>query len=472
MKIYFSRDGLNIKIDTNERDYLRAVNDLMTKYVKGFMYMARYKTTPWDGKISLFNRPTRSFPYGLLFDVIKMTKTDFPDYDYSLSQEVKDMFRGDGIIPEYNLKFQPYDYQRECIEILLKSTKGIVQVATAGGKSLIISYLITNIKVPKSLILVPTVQLVDQFKSDMIEYGIPEGDIGMVNSKKKEFHSPIVVSTWQSMKNKMDVLPSFDAVIVDECHTAQASVISSIMMASVNARYRIGVTGTMPPDALDALNVKSYIGPVLKKFSGADLAESGYVAKCNIKQLFITYEDPAFGNYMSVRDEVFTNRYRIGLIKEIINNSLNSILILVEKIEKEGMVLEKILNKSFPDRKIVFLSGKDNSKERDKWRKDMNDSDNIIIIASYPIFQQGVNIPSLKEIILASPSKSYVRVIQSLGRVLRKHISKEDGAILWDICDNTKFLRDHANKRARHYIKEGHDIKKIKLDEMSGVFDL
>ena len=112
------------------------------------------------------------------------------------------------------------------------------------------------------------------------------------------------------------------------------------------------------------------------------------------------------------------------------------------------------------------MSGKDKSSIRDAWRKDMNYQDNIVCIATYPIFQQGVNIPTLREIVLASSSKSFIRVIQSLGRTLRKHVSKElGGAIMWDICDDVKHLKDHANVRYKHYIKEKHIVEEIKIEE-------
>lgn len=474
MNIFFSKyDDLNVKIDCDDRGYIKAVEDMLTKFVKGYRFMPRFKRGGWNGKISLFRRANRTIPYGLLFDIIKMTKKDYPDVKYGYSDELKEMFKGSGEIPVYDLAYQPYGYQKECVDVLLRASKGIVQVATAGGKSLIISYVIRNTDKHKTLIIVPTLQLVDQFKSDMIEYGIPGGDIGMLNGSVKETSRHIVVSTWQSLKNQKDILPSFGSVIVDECHTASADTITDILQHCTSAKYRIGVTGTMPMDPLDEMNVRSYIGPILKKFSGSDLADMGYVSKCTIKQLYIDYKSPIKGDYMDVRDDVFVNVYRTGLIKEIVSKSIGSILILVEKVEKEGALLEKILREEFPDKRIVFLSGKDKSIDRDRWRKEMNIQDNIVCIATFPIFQQGVNIPSLREIIFASPSKSYIRVIQSLGRILRKHVSKElGGATLWDICDNAKFLNDHASKRNRHYAKEGYIIEELKMKEIDGLYNL
>jgi len=261
--------------------------------------------------------------------------------------------------------------------------------------------------------------------------------------------------------------------VISNCHTSNAKVLRDILYGCHNASFRIGMTGTMPSNKLDELNVMSYIGPVLKTFRGRDLADLGYISKCTVKMIHIEYTDEPSGDYQNVRDEVFLKEYRVGLIKHIISETPNSILILVEKVEKEGDPLTDIIRESFPNKKVVFLSGRDSSEERERWRNDMNDNDDIVIIATYPVMQQGTNIKSLRTIILASPTKSFIRVIQSLGRVLRKHVSKElGGAELYDLGDECKYLTDHAEKRERHYEKERHEIKIIKLKESDGVYSL
>lgn len=479
MDIHFViKDDLNIQINTNNRDYITAIDKHLTDFVKGYRFMPKYKRGGWNGQISIFNRPNRSFPYGLLFEVIKYTKKEWNDLDLVISPDIKKMYKG--LYPseiKYNLTLTPYPYQQECIETLLKSSKGIVEVATAGGKSLIIAYIIDNINKTisynNSLIIVPTLQLVDQFKGDLIEYGINKINIGIVNSKHKEFDEKIVISTWQSLKNQMNELDRFNTVIVDEVHTASANKLSEILQNCKGAEFRYGVTGTIPTNRLDRLNVLSYLGPVLKKYTGKDLADLGYVSECVINQIYINYQKKYTGSYNDIKDEIFFNEYRLGLIKHIIQEKNNSVLILIDKIEKEGEPLLEILKESFPDKEIIFLSGRDKSDVRDLWRKKMNDRKDIVCIATYPIFQQGVNIPSLRTIILGSSTKSYIRVIQSLGRVLRKHVSKEyGGAELYDICDNIKYMKDHSMKRNRHYVKEKHNIKEIVLNEESGLYKI
>lgn len=458
-----------IKVDCGERNLILDIQSFLTDFKKGYKFMPKYKAGVWDGKISLFDKTTRTFPYGLFVDVMKHVKKDWSDAKITIDPEIYTMW-GSGNQPtyHYDLKYQPYPYQQETIEALVKCTKGIAVVATAGGKSLIITYIIRNLPVDKNktLIVVPTLQLVDQFKGDMVDYGVDPDHIGCVNSKLKEFDKPIVVSTWQSLKNQMDKADLFDAVIVDEVHTAQANTVSEILKSATNATYRFGVTGTLPTNRLDEFTVKSFLGHVAKTFTGKDLADLGYVSKCTIKQLTLKYNRSFGKDYNDIRDNVFLNPFRLSIIEGLARKTNNSMLILVDRIEKEGVVLEEYLKEKLPDKTVVFLSGKDKSDIRDQWRKDMNTQDNIICIATFPIFQQGVNIPSLREIVLASSTKSFVRVIQSLGRTLRKHVSKElGGATLWDIVDDVKHLKDHGKKRFKHYIKEKHEVEEITLSE-------
>lgn len=468
--IHFSmyRD-LWIKVDCNDRNLMLDIDAFLTDFKKGYKFMPKYKSGVWDGKISLFNKGLRTFPYGLLPDVVRHLKREWSDAKITMGQEVRDMYGVDDT-PDfsYDLKYKPYPYQQEVIEAMVKATKGISVVATAGGKSLIISYMISNLPINanKTLIIVPTLQLVDQFKGDMMDYGFDGDDIGSVNSKKKEFDRPVVVSTWQSLKNQMDKLEMFDAVIVDEVHTAAATTINTILQECVNAKYRFGVTGTMPTNRLDSLSVKSFLGSILKTFTGKDLADLGFVSKCTIKQLHLKYQKSYGNDYQTIRDEIFTNPFRMAIIKGLAKKTDNSMLILVERIEKEGEILEAYLNEHLPEKTVVFLSGRDKSEVRDEWRKDMDGKNDIICIATYPIFQQGVNIPSLREIVLATSTKSFVRVIQSLGRTLRKHVSKDlGGAILWDLTDEVKHLKDHGKTRFKHYIKEKHIVEETTLKE-------
>jgi superfamily II DNA or RNA helicase len=257
-----------------------------------------------------------------------------------------------------------------------------------------------------------------------------------------------------------------NGVVVSNCHGCKAAILESVLEHAINAKYRFGFTGTMPPSRLDELTVKSFIGPVIKEYGSKWLHEHGYIAGCDVNMVTINYKQKIKGDYNTIKDICFNNPYRVGLIKHILNETNSSVLILVDKVEKEGAVLKEILLKSreLKDRTIEFISGKDDAEIREQWRKKTNESKNIILIATYAIFQVGVNIKSLDTLIMGSPSKSKIRVLQSIGRTLRKDDGKV-GSKIWDICDQVKYLKDHADIRFRHYNFEGFKIYEVSLSE-------
>jgi superfamily II DNA or RNA helicase len=200
------------------------------------------------------------------------------------------------------------------------------------------------------------------------------------------------------------------------------------------------------------------------------MAEKGYDSKCFVNMVGINYKRNIEGAYDEIREEIFNSTYRQAVIKHIVRSLDHPVLILVELVEKEGEILENELKQFLPDREVVFLSGRNKEEEREHWRKYADGKNKCVLIATYGIFQQGINIKSLRSLIFASPSKSKIRVLQSIGRTLRKHTDKINGAIIWDIVDKVKFLEDHSEVRIRYYNKEKFPFKEIELTE-GGRFD-
>lgn len=346
------------------------------------------------------------------------------------------------------------------------------------GKSLTITYIIKALMdenyIKKTLIIVPTINLVTQFHSDMIEYGIPENMIGRVYSKMKEFHKPIVVSTWQTLSKNIDKLSTFDCIICDEVHSAKALTIKTILSRCYNAKFRYGFTGTMPPNKLDIWNVKSYLGPILKTFGAAELADMGYISHCKVNYINIEYDNKEKynGEYNDVKDLVFTNPGRLNYLTNLLRTLDGNVLVLVGKVEKEGQYLKDYLDKHNNSHKeIVFIWGDTKPEEREYWRLELGKRKNIVLIATYQLFQLGINAPSLKYILFASPFKSKIRTLQSIGRALRKHDSK-DSAIIYDIVDNVLFLDDHGMRRRKYYLSERFEIEDSILHENALSFNL
>jgi superfamily II DNA or RNA helicase len=464
------RDDLNIKIETDDYDYIKLLKAEFEYLVEGYNWMPAFRSGRWNGRTCLI-RGDNSLPYGLLTELMRVNKTSFPRVTLRIDEDVKSIFKGDRLRLEETLSLKPYPYQKDCIVKALQYTKGIIRSATASGKSLVIAYilktLLDNKKIKQGIIIVPNRSLVEQFYNDLQEYGV-KYSIGRVHGKSKEWNEEIVISTWQTLMRNHNKLKQYDAVIVDECHGGKSFELKKILVKAINADYRLGFTGTLHAGKLDNLNTQSYLGPVIADYSSGFLAEEGYISKCNVKVVNIEYETQFEGDYNVVKDEVFTNQYRLNVIKKIVNQLDHNVLILVGKVEKEGDYLKNWLQ-GVTKKEIVFLSGRDNTDEREKWRKACMKRKDIILIATYGIFAQGINIPNLKYIVFGSPFMSKIRVLQSIGRALRKHANKKEGATIYDIHDHVKYLKKHGNVRFRYYGTEGFETEEILLEEGNNI---
>lgn len=248
-----------------------------------------------------------------------------------------------------------------------------------------------------------------------------------------------------------------NSIVVSNCHSSKAYELRKLLSKAVKARYRLGFTGTLHAGKLDNLNTQAYLGPIIAEYSSGELADDCYISKCNVEAINIEYTSEFEGTYNEIKDSVFCNNYRLNIIRRIVEKADHNILLLVGKVEKEGEYLENWL-KNKTDKEVVFLSGRDDTERREKWRKACMKRHNIALIATYGIFSQGVNIPNLKYVILASPFKSKIRILQSIGRALRKHKNKKAGAVIYDIIDQTKYLAKHGNTRYRYYTSEGFNV--------------
>jgi superfamily II DNA or RNA helicase len=458
---------MTVQIETEDVDYLDLMREKFTRHVPGYQFTPKYKTGRWNGKICMIHEWRSTFPYGILLDYVRVHKRNFPRNKLIITPELKALFKGPKVDINYNLKLMPRPYQKDCIEAALNFSKGIIRSATASGKSLVIAYIILNLLenalAEKCIIIVPSKGLIAQFYQDLIDYGFVPDTLGMVFSKRKQWDRDIIISTWQSLSRNAKKLDQFDCIICDEVHGAKAHVMKNLLSNSTNARYRLGFTGTMHSHDLDNWNTKSYLGPVIREYSSGFLAEQGYVSKCVVNVLNVEYKTEFEGDYHTIRDEVFRNDYRLKMIKHLAKELDHNVLLLVDKVEKEGDFLKDYLKDI--GKEVVFLSGRDDIDVREKWRFECMKRDNICLIATYGIFQAGINIPNLKYIIFASPFKAKIRVLQSIGRALRKYANKEEGAQIYDIADQVKFFNKYGIIRIRHYDAEEFEVKESVIFE-------
>ena len=469
--IHIALDGMNLKIETQEWGFYEALKEGLSAYAENYRFSPKYQSGTWDGKISMFRH--KKVPYGLLTDVLRIYKEDYKHIPLTVDSEVQALFRtGLPVSEATGLKWDPADHQADCIVSCLQYSKGIIRLATGGGKSLIMAYvaknLIENKLIKRQIIIVPNKTLITQLYENFLEYGFPAKALGKVYGDEKDWNKHVVISTWQTLSKNHDKLTMYDSVFVDEVQHAKSKEIKEILEKCEHAKYRLGFTGTMHDEKLDQWNVRAFLGPVLQDISAEYLQSIGWLAQCTINVVNINYkkELPKKMDYHEVKDTIFRNPFRLHKIRSIIASvKKGTVLLLVGKVEDEGQFLKEYLEQYFTDREIEFVSGDTKVKDREYWRKRCNSNKKIILIATYPIFQAGVDIPALANIIFAAPFKSKIRVLQSIGRALRKHVSK-DGAVIWDLVDlGNKYTPEYGRIRQKFYYSEKFDVVESDITE-------
>lgn len=215
----------------------------------------------------------------------------------------------------------------------------------------------------------------------------------------------------------------------------------------------------MPQSKIDMANIKSYIGPVLRRYTVKELTDNKYLNPCTIHICNLYYNKKFLGKLDEVKDQVFENEFRKQFISDTISNVGNeNFLILVGRVEKEGMALEHYLTEQFPEKQIKFIHGKIKTKDREYWRQKCIHEDNVILIAVYQLFQQGINIPNLSYVMFGSSYKAKIRTLQSIGRSLRKSEGKKESVIIDIVDNNNKYLPKQAKERMKYYETEEFDI--------------
>jgi superfamily II DNA or RNA helicase len=436
------------------------LNDYFTFDVPGAKFMPAYRNKFWDGKVRLFQVMT-GYLYAGLNEYVKefankrnytlIYKSDFSADEFSVIESVKFI---------ENLKlptsFKPRDYQLEAFVHAVRNRRSLLLSPTASGKSFII-YLLTRYYNARTLIIVPTTSLVSQLASDFSDYGFVSNDFvhRIYAGQDKQTDKPITISTWQSIyKLPKEYFEQFDMVIGDEAHLFKAKSLTSILSKLVNCKYRFGFTGTLDGTQTHKLVLEGLFGPVRKVTTSAELMQQKFLAELIIKNIVLSYPDEvrkmaAKMDYQTEIDYIVTlparNKFIVNLALSLEGNTL----IMYQFVEKHGLVLYNMLKDC--GRKVFFVHGGVDGEDREDIRKILETEQNAIVIASAGTFSTGVNIPSLRHLISASPSKSKVRNLQSIGRVLRQSLGK-DGATLYDIADDMSW-KSKKNYTLLHFME-------------------
>lgn len=445
--------------------------DKFTFMVPDAKFHPLVKNKVWDGKIRLFNVMTKQLYAGLLHEVLSFARareyeveflSDFDDVEYSLSE-------GKEFSETLGLPFPVRDYQLESFTHAVRKSRGMVLSPTASGKSLII-YLLTRYYNARTLIIVPTVSLVLQLASDFASYGLDvDSFVHCVSGgSSPQTDSRIVISTWQSIyKLPAGYFKPFDLVIGDEAHLFKAKSLTSIMTKLTQCKYRFGFTGTLDGTETNKLVLEGLFGKVHRAVSTADLIDQKHLADLKIKALVLKYPEEIRKqlkklDYQAEMDFIVRYQSRNKFIKNLALSLSGNILLLYQYVDKHGKELYDLINS--PDRKVFFIHGGVSGDERERIRKLVEEESNAIIIASSGTFSTGVNIKNLHNIIFASPSKSKIKNLQSIGRGLRKSETK-DSVTLYDIADDLSwktrknYTLEHFKERIKIYSEEGFDYK-------------
>lgn len=460
------------------------LNDYFTFDVPGAKFMPAYRNKFWDGKIRLFNTMTCTIYAGLLKYIEEFVKSrnyeiqyvsDFSSEEFSVKEAAD--FISTLNIPE---KYTPRDYQIEALVHAIRERRALLLSPTASGKSLII-YLLTRYYGSKTLIIVPTTSLVSQLSSDFEDYGFNSEKLvhKIYAGQDKKTNKPITISTWQSIY-KMDkkYFDQFDLVIGDEAHLFKAKSLTSILSKLANCRYKFGFTGTLDGTQTHKLVLEGLFGPVRKVISTAELMSKKLVAKLLIKCIVLSYNDKVKQEnksltYPEEMDYISRSSDRNRFIKNLALSLESNTLILFQYVEKHGKELYDIISKA-TNRKVYFVYGGVDVDDRENIRKIVENEKDAIIIASYGTFSTGVNIRNLHNVIFSSPSKSVIRVLQSIGRGLRLAENKES-VTLFDISDDMSWKTrrnhtlNHFMERVKIYNQEKFEYKiyKVSLNILS-----
>ena len=469
---------LRIDCDPHIRHELQ---DEFTFDVPGAKFMPQYRSKYWDGKIRLFNLQKQEIYVGLLDKITSFCKRYDYEFEfenskyYGLPYEETESISYEGVKDYLTRisKYKPRDYQIDGVTDALQKNRRLVISPTGSGKSLMI-YAVTRYHVEhkrSTLIIVPTTSLVEQMYKDFVDYGWNVDGIchKIYAGKDLMSQNPVIISTWQSIyKLPKDWFNRFDVVIGDEAHQFKSKSLVSIMTKLYDTKYRYGFTGTLDGTQTHKWVLEGLFGPSYKIVNTKELREKGYLATLNIKVLLLKHDPKRFDTYQDEIEYIIGHEKRNKFIRNLVLDLKGNTLVLYSRVATHGEVLFDLINKD--DRKVFFIHGGVDVEERESVRSIAEVESNAIIIASFGTFSTGINIKNLHNIVFSSPSKSRIRTLQSIGRVLRKSNSKLS-ATLYDIADDTKkgsvqnYTLNHLIERIKYYNEEkfNYDIIQIKI---------
>lgn len=464
------------------------------KFAPNYFFHPKFKVGQWDGKIRFFEKTGRTFLY-LIEEILP--KLQAMGYSVSLEDLRADAVPSPNLIDNkifehilHQIEGTPIilrDYQCDGVNSLIQHGYGIIKAATGAGKTLITSAIATAYGSLglKSITIVPSDDLV---VGTVAEYRNCMVDTGIYSGTSKDLDHQHIVSTWQALKNNPALMMMFDVVIVDECHGAKGPVLNELLLKyAAHIPFRFGVTGTLPPEPSDEMSVLTALGPVRYEISARTLIDAGVLADIHIdvvnleedlteqyqafinelspldtKPTYLQFKDGYFPDFSAEKSYLCRNDMRIEWIAHMISakrdQGKGNILCLVDSIPL-GRELAALVPGS------MFVNGKDVKKtsDRQKIYKLFQTSDDLVVFATVHIAGTGINIPRVFTMYFVDVGKSFIRVIQGIGRGLRKAHDKDRVEII-DVCSDLKYGKKHMNARIKIYKDAQYPYKKHKIN--------
>ena len=459
------------------------LSDLFTFDVPGAKFMPQYRSKYWDGKIRLYSPATGEIYGGLVDKIVSWAKKSEYSLEFENNQFYGAPFEENEIISREGVKdymtriskHKPRNYQIDAVYDALRYNRKLLISPTASGKSLMIYAVVRYYaeKNKKILLVVPTTSLVEQMFKDFQDYGWDAENYchRIYAGKEKTNENPVTITTWQSIyKLKRPFFKDFEVVIGDQAHLFKSKSLISIMTKMDAAKYRFGFTGTLDGTQTHKWVLEGLFGPSYKVTQTRELIDKGHLSKLQIHILILKHKPRKFEVYEEELQHIITHQKRNNFIKNLVLDLKGNTLVLFSRVETHGQPLYELINNSIQnDRKVFYVHGGVDAEERERIREITETEKNAIIVASYGTFSTGINIKNLHNVIFASPSKSRIRNLQSIGRVLRKGDSKTQ-AVLYDIADDITHLSrrnytlNHLIERIKIYNEEKFNYEIVQID--------
>ena len=459
------------------------LSDLFTFDVPGAKFMPQYRSKYWDGKIRLYSPATGEIYGGLVDKIVSWARKSEYSLEFENNQFYGAPFEENEIISREGVKdymtriskHKPRNYQIDAVYDALRYNRKLLISPTASGKSLMIYAVVRYYaeKNKKILLVVPTTSLVEQMFKDFQDYGWDAENYchRIYAGKEKTNENPVTITTWQSIyKLKRPFFKDFEVVIGDEAHLFKSKSLISIMTKMDAAKYRFGFTGTLDGTQTHKWVLEGLFGPSYKVTQTRELIDKGHLSKLQIHILILKHKPQKFEIYEEELQHIITHQKRNNFIKNLVLDLKGNTLVLFSRVETHGQPLYELINNSIQnDRKVFYVHGGVDAEERERIREITETEKNAIIVASYGTFSTGINIKNLHNVIFASPSKSRIRNLQSIGRVLRKGDSKTQ-AVLYDIADDITHLSrrnytlNHLIERIKIYNEEKFNYEIVQID--------